>query len=94
MLKGEYVVGGLGSLYLPSITASGERRRATCSQEFRMKGGRLLQKRERSHGGMALWTLSLYLNKVDSCRTPLSPLWTLAFHSMIFHIYLNHCNTK
>lgn len=90
MLKGEYVVGGLGSLYLPSITASGEGRRATCSRELRMKGGRVLQKLDRPHGGMALQTLSLYSNKVDSCRTPLFPLWTLAFHSMIFHISLNH----
>lgn len=73
MMRGEYVIGSLGSLYLPSTAASWERRGATCSQEFRIKGGRVPKKTwQRPHEGMALWSLSLYSNKVDSCRTPLS----------------------
>lgn len=31
---------------------------------------------EKPHRSMAQWALSLYSNKVDFCRIPLSPLWT------------------
>lgn len=45
--------------------------------------------REKPHRDMARWALSLYTNKADFCRTPLSPLWTVAFHSVIFHTVCN-----
>lgn len=58
----------------------GESRRATC----------ILQKVKRNPTrGMAHWVLSLYWK---FCRIPLSPLQTLAFHSMIFHTICNSLN--
>lgn len=80
MLEGIDVVGRLGRLYLPSTSANGERGRATCGWELRIKGGCILQKLKRPHPtGVCPNGLSLYSNKVDFCRTPPSPLWTLAF---------------
>lgn len=42
-LTGEYGVGDSGRLYLPSTSANGESRRATCRQEFRIKGDHVFQ---------------------------------------------------
>lgn len=41
------MVGNWGRLYLPSASADGEKKKATCIQEFRIKGGCALQKLER-----------------------------------------------
>lgn len=37
------MVGRSRRLYLPSISANGVRKRATCSKEFRIKGGYTLK---------------------------------------------------
>lgn len=39
---GEYEAGGSERVYLPSTSANGERKRARCGREFRIKGGRAL----------------------------------------------------
>lgn len=65
--KEGYVVGSSGRLYLPCASASGERKRATHSQKFRIKGDCALQNLERAkkpRGCVPRWTLSLYSSKV------------------------------
>lgn len=42
------MVGGSGTLYVPSTSANGERKRATCTQEF-IKGGCTLQNLDREN---------------------------------------------
>lgn len=52
-MEGRQVVGGLGSRYILSAPANGERRRATCGWEFKIKGGWILQKPKGPHRDMA-----------------------------------------
>lgn len=83
VLKGGNVAGGSGRLYLPSTAAAGERKRTTCGQDFRIKGSCSSETSgEKPHGCMVEWTLSLYSNKTVGL---VSPLWTVAFHRVIFH---------
>lgn len=47
--RGEDVAGASKGLHLPSASASGERKRSTCGQGFRIKGGCIFQNREREN---------------------------------------------
>lgn len=59
-LRGKYVVGAEGRLYLPRTSDNGERERPTCGQEF-IKG----ETPRENPVGVPPWTLSLYSsNKV------------------------------
>lgn len=68
MFKREYVVDGVGRLYLGK--GGGQR---VSSKTWR--------ETPQEYGPVG----SLYSNKINFCRIPLSPLRTLAFHSVVFH---------
>lgn len=73
----------MGRLYLHGTSANGERKRAACSCEFRIKEGCTLQNLERKTPQWYAPEDCLTLFE-QSCRAPLSLLWTLAFHKVIF----------
>lgn len=53
IFKEKYVLGRMGSLCLPSTSANGGRKRATCGQVFRIKGAWALQNLKRKPRGYA-----------------------------------------
>lgn len=73
--KEEYLAGGSGRLHLPSPSASRERRRATWQQEFRIKGGCILQNLEKDPTG--LWHSGLSLSLFIRTKLILAGLFCL-----------------
>lgn len=53
------MIGSSGRLYLPSSSASGEGKRVTCGQEFRIKGGSILLNQETAQGYVPVDSLPL-----------------------------------